>query len=476
MNAKIKKTLIVLGIGGAALVLAAVIFALTFDINSYKPGIEAAASRASGMDVRVNGKIKLTPSLHAGVSLEDILIRNKDTDVASVKKAVVKLKLLPLLRREVLIQSVGLTNPSFFITRDRKGRFNFERPEKKAAPKEPPAGLFRIEKVSIKEAGLVYLDKKSGRRIEAGECGLAVKNLSTGPGEFLRALSFEGAMSCGWVKAKELRITDVRAGMKAGKGVFEASPFSMKIFGGEGKGSVTGSMSGKIPEYSIDFRIDRFRFEEALGALQQKKYMRGELNLRTRLTVKGKGTDEMVRTADGEVSLRGQDLVLENLDLDRMLEHYEKSQSVDLVDVGAFLFVGPLGTLLTKGYDFGGIYMESLGGKSAINKLVSDWEVRNGVALAEDVAFTTSKNRIALKGRLNFVRDRFEDITVAVLDENACAVFSQTIRGSFKNPQIDKPSVLRSLMGPLISLTEKSFKMFDGGKCEVFYRGSLEQP
>lgn len=474
MNAKKKKIVIILGIGGAALVLAAVIFVLTFDINSYKPVIEAAASRAAGMDVRVNGRIKLTPSLHASVSLENILIQNKGTDVASAKKAVVKLKLLPLLRREVLILSVGLTNPSFFVTRDREGRFNFETPEKKPAP--PPAGLFKIEKISIKEASLVYLDKKSGRRVEAGECGLAVKNLSTGPGEFLSALSFEGDLSCGWVKAKELRISDVRAAMKAGKGVFEASPLSMKIFGGEGKGSVKGLMAGKIPEYSVDFRIDKFRFEEALGALQQKKYMRGELDLRTRLTAKGKSGDEMVRTADGEVSLQGQDLVLENLDLDSMLEHYEKSQSVDLVDVGAFLFAGPLGTLLTKGYDFGGIYMESMGGKSAISKFVSDWEVRNGVALARDVAFTTSKNRIALKGRLNFVRDRFEDLTVAVLDENACAVFSQTIRGSFKNPQIDKPSILRSLMGPLISLTEKSFKMFDKDGCEVFYRGSLEQP
>ncbi len=476
MNSKTKKTLLILLAGVTALVLALVVFLLTFDINPYKPRIEAAASRATGMDVRINGKMRLTLFPRAGAALEDILIRNRGADIVTIKKAVVELSLLPLLRREVLIDRVEVVNPRLFITRDRKGRFNFE-PEKRPAPKERPARPFKMGNISVKGGHLLYLDERSGGKAEADGCGLAVKDLSGGGGEDLSALSFEGVLSCDEFKAKGLRVSDIRAVMKAGKGKFEADPLTMKVFGGDGRGSIRGAVTGKGPEFSVDLKVSKFRFEEMLGAFKQKKTMRGEMDLSLRLAVKGRNADEMTRTAEGETSLRGHDLSLEGLDLDRILEKYEKSQQINLADVGAFLVAGPLGALLAKGYDFGSIYKESLGGKSAIRKLVSDWKVEKGVAGAKDVAFTTNKNRVALKGKLDFNRERFDGLTVAVLNADSCAVYSQKIDGPFKNPRIDKPNfVMRSLMGPLLSFAKKPFEMLEGGRCEVFYSGSLEQP
>jgi uncharacterized protein involved in outer membrane biogenesis len=60
MNPKKKKVLFILGGGAAALVLVIVVFALTFDINSYRPRIEAAAFGATGLEVRINGKMGLS--------------------------------------------------------------------------------------------------------------------------------------------------------------------------------------------------------------------------------------------------------------------------------------------------------------------------------------------------------------------------------------------------------------------------------
>lgn len=476
MNAKMKKVLFILGGSAVALVLAAAIFILTFDINVYKPRIEAAASEATGMKVRINGKMKLALFPRAHISLEDILIQNRDADVASAKKAVLEIRLPPLLRREVLIHRVGIITPTFFITKDRSGRFNFETPEKKPVEKEFPMGPFEVGKIFIKKGHLLYLDEKSGGKTEANECDLEIQNLSAGGGEFFSTLSFNGHLSCGEVKAKELRISDIRIVMKASGGKFEANPFTMKIFGGDGRGSIKGVMRGENPEYSVDFAITKFRFEEVLGTFKQKKSIRGELDIKSHLAMKGKNADEMTRTAQGEISLWGQNLFHESIDLDCVLEKYEKSQQFSLVDVGAFFIAGPLGTLLTKGYDFGSVYKESLGGKSTIRKLVSDWKVKNGIAEAEDVAFTTRKNRVALKGRLDFVHDRFEDVTVAVLNAKGCAAYSQRIHGDFKKPQIDKLSTYRSLFGPIISLAKKPIAMLEGGRCEVFYRGSLAQP
>ena len=381
--------------------------------------------------------------------------------------AEVKIRLLPLLRRKVLIRQAKLVAPSFFITKDKNGRFNFERDKKKP---------FEIKKIIIQGGHAQYLDEITGRKAEAKDCDLSIQNLFSSGGGSFEALSFDGDMSCKDVKSQDMRISDVRVEMKARRGKFEANPFTMNIFGGNCKGSIKSVMTGESREYSIDFAITKFRFEEVLGTFNQKKSVHGELDLKSHLAMKGKNMTDLARTAQGDVSLRGHNLSLESLDIDTLLQKYEKSQNFNLVDLGAFFVVGPLGAVLTKGYDFGSAYKESLGGESTILKLVSDWKVRNGIAEAADVAFITSKNRVALNGKLDFVNDRFEDVTVAVLNANGCATQSQRIRGSFNKPKIDKPNIFRSLIGPITSLATKSYDMLKGGRCDVFYRGSLAQP
>ena len=476
MNAKMKKVFLVLGVAAAAIVLAVIIFILTFDINSYRPRIEAAAFEAVGMKVRINGKMKLRLFPRASVSLEDILIQNNSADVASAEKAEVGTSLLPLLRGEVLIRQIGLITPTFFITKYRSGRFNVEAPENKPAGKELPTGHFKMEEIFIKGGHLLYLDETSGRKTEANECDLAIKNLSAGGGEFLGTLSFDGDLSCREVEAKELRISDIRAVMTARQGKFEANPITMKIFGGDGNGSIKGVMTGESPEYLFDFAITKLRFEEVLGTFKQKISTRGELDLKSRLAMKGKSPDEIIRTVQGEISIRGHNLFNENLDIDLMLEKYERSQNFNLVDVGAFFVVGPLGPLLTKGYNFGSFYEESLGGKSTILKLVSDWKIINGVAEAEDVALSTKQSRVALKGRLDFVNKQFDNVTVAILDEKGCVRFSQKIHGPFSHPRVEKAGPLRSIAGPILKLYVKTKKLLQGGECEIFYAGSVNHP
>jgi len=84
MNAKKKKVLMILGGGAVALVLAVVVFALTFDINSYRPRIEAAASGATGLEVRINGKMGLS-FFPFGISATDIHVANREGEVISIE-------------------------------------------------------------------------------------------------------------------------------------------------------------------------------------------------------------------------------------------------------------------------------------------------------------------------------------------------------------------------------------------------------
>lgn len=100
------------------------------------------------------------------------------------------------------------------------------------------------------------------------------------------------------------------------------------------------------------------------------------------------------------------------------------------MDVGAFFFVGPLGLGITKGFDFARIF-EGSGVNTTIRSLVSSWQVEHGVAHAMDVAMATPQNRVALKGGLDFVSGRFDDVTVALVDAKGCSRVQQKIRGPF---------------------------------------------
>jgi hypothetical protein len=91
------------------------------------------------------------------------------------------------------------------------------------------------------------------------------------------------------------------------------------------------------------------------------------------------------------------------------------------------------------------------------------------------VAMATNENRIALKGSLDFVNERFDDVTVAVVDERGCAKVLQRIHGPFRKPEVEKVSVLQAVTGPMRSLYKQAAKLL-GARCEVFYAGSLAPP
>jgi hypothetical protein len=460
----------------ASIILTAGVLVLTFDVERQRTRIEAAASETTGMTVRILGGMKLTLIPRVALSLEDLFISNRGMMVASARLSVARVRLLPLFRGEVRMREIVILGPKVFVTREKTGRFNFEGPGEVSPGKESSAMLLDVRRIFVTKGYFLYRDEDTNRKIEANGCTGTIRNLLAGGAGPAASASFEGDVSCPEAGTEELRVSDVRAVVKAGRGGIEANPLTMKIFGGNGRGSVRRVIKGERAEYRVDFAVSKLRFEEVLGMFHRKKNVIGELELESRLTMRGGSAEEMTRSAQGTVCIRGRNLLLENLDLDLLLERAERSQHFNLVDVAAFLLVGPLGTLLTKGYDFGTIYQEIPGARSEIRMIVSDWSIKDGVGEAEDAAFTTVRNRFAVRGKLDFVHQRFEDLSVAVLNEKGCAVSSQRIRGEFRNPQIDPPLPRRTLLGPIVSLLRAPFELLKGDECEIFYRGSVAQP
>ena len=130
MNAKMKKVLFIL-CGAVVLVLAILVFALTFNVNSYRPRIEAIASGASGLEVRINGKMGFS-FFPFGVSAKNIHIADKAGEILSLENLKVGLELMPLLKKQLKVTSCELVKPAVTIVKYADGKYNFESTEKKS--------------------------------------------------------------------------------------------------------------------------------------------------------------------------------------------------------------------------------------------------------------------------------------------------------------------------------------------------------
>jgi AsmA protein len=467
--------IILFAVGGfvGLLVLAALVLLFFVDANTYKPRLEAAASKVLGMEVSVDGRLGIGFFPGLQLTLADAHIRNRGTELVSAKQARLGIELLPLLQQQIRIDQIALKRPTISIVRDRDGEFNFERSEL-----SDTLPVLELAKLSLSGATLVYTDNQSGEGFEAGNCNLDLRRLRLPGGarpDLMKRLSFTAQLACGEIRKNDFTVSDFKITAKGKNGVFDLKPVTMRIFGAQGSGSIQMDFSDSVPRYQVSYSLPQLRSEELLRTLSPQKVVEGPMDFSANLSMQGTSANEMKLTMDGEVSLRGENLALDGIDLDRVLSRFESSQNFNLVDVGAFFFAGPIGLAVTKGYNFASLFKGSEG-RSEIRTLVSDWKFEHGVAQAQDVAMATNQNRIALRGGLDFVNEQFNDVTMATIDAKGCATVRQKITGSFQKPVVEKPSILMSLTGPARKLLKKGRDLLPGGECEVFYAGSVAPP
>lgn len=456
------------------LVVIAIALWLFWDLNAHKPRLEAAASRIAGMDVRIGGRIGIAFFPGVALTLEDVHVRNRGTEVVATSQARIGVDFLALLKQDIRLRHITLAQPVIYIERNRDGRYNYERPEKirQSLPD------LRLAKFVIADGALRYRDKRSGKHIEATGCQLDARDVQlTGrqtPG-ILKQLSVAADLACKTVQTNDYAAADLNTKIAGQNGIFDLEPLTMRLFDGQGAGRLRADFRHALPRYDLSYTLTQFRLEALLKTLSPQSVPKGAVDLAVKMTMRGRSMKQLKQTLTGEVTMRGADLVFNGRDLDETFDHFESSQRFNLVDVGAVFLAGPLGLAVTKGYDFASI-LRGPEGRSEIRTLVSDWKVERGIARSQDVAIATRRHRVALQGRLDFVNARFDGVTVALIDAKGCIRAQQAIHGPFRKPVVEKPSTLRTLTGPVVKLFKQVGALFPGGACEVFYAGSVAAP
>lgn len=145
MSSVLKKLLIVVfGLFGLVAV-ALVVIAVTVDPNDYKDQIQAQVKKQTGRDLLLSGPLELSVFPWLGVQANDVALSNaqgfSDPQMASIQHVEVRLRLLPLLKKQIRLGKVTLAGLVLNLERKADGQSNWDDLTAKAAdkPEEPVA-------------------------------------------------------------------------------------------------------------------------------------------------------------------------------------------------------------------------------------------------------------------------------------------------------------------------------------------------
>lgn len=185
---KIVKFVVLPLVGMIAVIAAlAAYVAATFDPNQYKPQIVQEVHDKTGRTLKLDGDIKLSlfPSIGATLGKASLSERASDKEFAGVDDFRVALKLMPLLSKQVVVDTIEVKNLRANLVRFKNGKTNIDdlTGGDKAAPvakSEGPQIKIDIDHVAIANAAVTYTDEAEGAKYALTKLNLKTGRIANG--------------------------------------------------------------------------------------------------------------------------------------------------------------------------------------------------------------------------------------------------------------------------------------------------------
>jgi AsmA protein len=240
------------------------------------------------------------------------------------------------------------------------------------------------------------------------------------------------------------------------------------------RGSLFFDMSKSPLELELNYALENIDMASVISDYTSEKLIEGTINASMEFKGTGENMNDLKSSLTGDIKIRGDSLTLYGVDLDDILRKYERSQKFNLADVSAFIIAGPMGAAVTKGADFTSLIGADFKPEHTTNvsMAIADWKIDKGILSTKDVAFSTSANRVAFEGSLDFTNDSIPKFTVFVVDKKGCSLMEQNIYGKFDDIKMGKLKIAKTLLGSVINLVNSVV----GAKCEAVYNGVIQHP
>jgi AsmA protein len=200
MNRTVKWVLII-GVSLIAVFIAALVLLPKFvDLKQYKPRIEAQVSKATGRAFSLGGDLRLSLFPYASLSFSDLHLGSlpgfKEKDFIIVKSFDVRVKLLPLLFKDIQVKRFILKGARLVLETGKDGRSNWKfnaktTPElstktpvetKKTRKAESGEGLslkaFTLREFAVTDGSVLWLDHTKNERKEISDVTLLLQDVS----------------------------------------------------------------------------------------------------------------------------------------------------------------------------------------------------------------------------------------------------------------------------------------------------------
>ncbi len=185
------------------IIAAVVILPLVIDPNDYKPEIQKAVKDSTGRDLLIDGDLQLSVFPWLGVSTGKLTLSNapgfSDKVFAEIAESNVKVKLFPLLSKELEVSRVVLKGLVLNLAKNKQGVSNWDdlakkdntpdastQSEKSDEKTVSPLAALAIGGISIEQAQISWNDQQQGKHYEINDF-----NFSTGSLAFDQAIDID---------------------------------------------------------------------------------------------------------------------------------------------------------------------------------------------------------------------------------------------------------------------------------------------
>ncbi len=191
-----------IGLGSLIILIVAalLIIPMFLDAKTFLPDIEERVSEATGRPFEINGDFELSLFPNTGLRLSGLRLGNaegfQEKDFISIKSIEIRLKLLPLIFRDIQIKRFILESPRISLEKAKDGRGNWEgifaseteessdtkkekeKPEKEDSGSGLPIKNLAVGDFSIKDGLIQWLDHSSGDRQEVKNLTIQLNDVS----------------------------------------------------------------------------------------------------------------------------------------------------------------------------------------------------------------------------------------------------------------------------------------------------------
>lgn len=311
---------------GAVLIVLLLVFLLILpkfvDIQQYKPKIEERVSLATGRPFSLGGDLSLSLFPWAGLSFSDLHLGNpqgfQEKDFVSVRSFEVRVKLLPLLFRDIRIKRFVLDGARIVLEKGKDGRTSWggigkpsaEPRERAKEPREKgkeglPVKDLTLGELSITNGSVLWIDHGADARREITDVTVRLQDVSlNSPIKFLVSSLLDG-------KPVSLEGSVGPLGKEPGAGTVPLT-LSAKAFK-----ELVLVVSGTIdkmtsqPRYDLAFDVPTFSPRKLMTALNMTVPVTKDPQSLNRVSLKAavKGDQTMVALSDGAFDLDDSKLI-----------------------------------------------------------------------------------------------------------------------------------------------------------------------